>query len=408
MNSTASADSAAWTRTALIAVASAAAIVTLSMGVRQSFGLMMQPVGSDLGISREAFGLAIALQNLLFGLVQPFIGAASDRFGTRPTLIGGSLLYIAGLLLAASATGATSLGLALGLMVGMALSATTFVVVLSAVGRVVPEAQRSLAFGLVTAGGSLGQFAVVPLAQGLVGAFDWRIALWILSALIAFIALLAFGLPGRPRTGATAPVIEGPELGEALRCASRYSPYWLLNGGFFVCGFHVAFVGTHLPAYLVDGGLSPAIGAWSLALIGLFNIAGSWLFGLWGGRHSRTGLLAALYFARGLAMVVFLWLPLTPVSALVFASVFGFLWLGTVPLTSGAVVSMFGLRQLSTLYGIVFLSHQVGAFFGAWWAGRLFDATGSYEVIWWTSVALALLAAALSAATREQRAWQPA
>lgn len=408
MNSTASADSAAWTRTALIAVASAAAIVTLSMGVRQSFGLMMQPVGSDLGISREAFGFAIALQNLLFGLVQPFIGAASDRFGTRPTLIGGSLLYIAGLLLAASATGATSLGLALGVMVGMALSATTFVVVLSAVGRVVPEAQRSLAFGLVTAGGSLGQFAVVPLAQGLVGAFDWRIALWILSALIAFIALLAFGLPGRMRRGASAPAVEGPELGEALRCASRHTPYWLLNGGFFVCGFHVAFVGTHLPAYLVDGGLSPAIGAWALALIGLFNIAGSWLFGLWGGRHSRTGLLAALYLARGLAMVIFLWLPLTPASALVFASVFGFLWLGTVPLTSGAVVSMFGLRQLSTLYGIVFLSHQVGAFFGAWWAGRLFDATGSYEAIWWTSVALALLAAAISAATREQRAWQPA
>lgn len=401
-------DASVWTRTALIAVASAAAIVTLSMGVRQSFGLMMQPVGSELGISREAFGFAIALQNLLFGLVQPFVGAAADRFGTRPTLIGGSLLYIAGLVLAASATGATSLGLALGVMVGMALSATTFVVVLSAVGRVVPEAQRSLAFGLVTAGGSLGQFAVVPLAQGLVGAFDWRIALWILSALIALIALLAFGLPGRLRKGASAPLIEGPELGVALRSAARHKHYWLLNGGFFVCGFHVAFVGTHLPAYLVDGGLSPAVGAWALALIGLFNIAGSWLFGLWGGRHSRTGLLSALYFARAVAIVLFLWLPLTPASALVFASVFGFLWLGTVPLTSGAVVSMFGMRQLSTLYGIVFLSHQVGAFFGAWWAGRLFDATGSYDAIWWTSVVLALLAAALSAATREHRAWQPA
>jgi predicted MFS family arabinose efflux permease len=369
---------------------------------------MMQPVGSELGISREAFGFAIALQNLLFGLVQPFIGAAADRFGTRPTLIGGSLLYIAGLVLAASATGATSLGLALGVMVGMALSATTFVVVLSAVGRVVPEAQRSLAFGLVTAGGSLGQFAVVPLAQGLVGAFDWRIALWILSGLIAFVALLAFGLPGRPRKGASVAAVEGPELGEALRSAARHPHYWLLNGGFFVCGFHVAFVGTHLPAYLVDGGLSPAVGAWSLALIGLFNIAGSWLFGLWGGRHSRTGLLSALYFARGVAIVLFLWLPLSPATALVFASVFGFLWLGTVPLTSGAVVSMFGLRQLSTLYGIVFLSHQVGAFIGAWWAGRLFDATGSYDAIWWTSVALALLASALSAATRERRVWQPA
>lgn len=398
----------AWTRTALIAVAAAAAIVTLSMGVRQSFGLMMQPVGSELGISREAFGFAIALQNLLFGLVQPFIGAAADRFGTRPTLIGGSLLYIAGLVLAASASGAHSLGLALGVMVGMALSATTFVVVLSAVGRVVPEAQRSLAFGLVTAGGSLGQFAVVPLAQGLIGAIDWRMALWILAGLIALIAALAYGLPGRPRRGEAAPVIEGPELGLALRLAARQPHYWLLNGGFFVCGFHVAFVGTHLPAYLVDGGLSPAVGAWALALIGLFNIAGSWLFGLWGGRHSRTGLLAALYFARAVAITLFLWLPLSPASALLFSAAFGFLWLGTVPLTSGVVAGMFGLRQLSTLYGIVFLSHQVGAFLGAWWAGRLFDASGSYDAIWWTSVALALLAAGLSLATRERRAWQPA
>ena len=399
-----------WSRTALIAVASAALIVTLSMGVRQSFGLMMVPVGRELAISREAFGFAIALQNLLFGLVQPFIGAAADRFGTRPTLIVGALVYILGLIGAALASGATELMLAFGLMVGMALSATTFVVVLSAVGRVVHESQRSLAFGLVTAGGSLGQFAVVPLAQGLLGALDWRLTLWVLAGLIALIAIVAFGLPRAQRETRSADEVaaSGPDLLPALKLAARHSHYWLLNGGFFVCGFHVAFVGTHLPAYLVDGGLSPTVGAWSLALIGLFNIAGSWLFGLWGGRHSRTGLLAWLYAARGVAIVVFLWLPLTPASALAFASVFGFLWLGTVPLTSGAVVSMFGMRQLSTLYGIVFLSHQVGAFIGAWWAGRLFDATGSYDAIWWTSIALAALAAALSAATRERRAWQPA
>jgi predicted MFS family arabinose efflux permease len=405
---TLSAAEADWTRSALFAVASAAAIVTLSMGVRQSFGLLLQPVGSELGISRESFGFAIAVQNLLFGLVQPFIGAASDRFGTRPTLIAGSLLYVAGLVLAASASGAESLGLALGLMVGMALSATTFVVVLSAVGRVVHASQRSLAFGLVTAGGSLGQFAVVPLAQGLIGFFDWRMALLLMSGLIALIVALAFGLPGRGARAGGAADVDGPELSHALQLAARHPHYWLLNGGFFVCGFHVAFVGTHLPAYLVDGGLAPAIGAWSLALIGLFNIAGSWLFGLWGGRHSRMGLLTALYAARGVAILLFLWLPLSNVSALLFAAVFGFLWLGTVPLTSGAVAAMFGLRQLSTLYGIVFLSHQVGAFFGAWWAGRLFDATGSYAAIWWTSVALAVLAAVLSALTREHRAWQPA
>jgi predicted MFS family arabinose efflux permease len=389
-----------WTRTALIAVTSAAFIVTISMGTRQSFGLLMQPIGTDIEISRAGFGFAIALQNLLFGLVQPFVGALSDRFGARRTLILGAVLYAIGLSAAAYAQTSGALVATFGVMIGLAMSATTFVVVLSAVGRLVAPAQRSVAFGIVTAGGSLGQFLVVPLAQGLIGAFGWRSSLLLLAILLLSIIVAAFGIRGdkAPASGAAG---AGAGIGPVLRAASRHPHYWLLNGGFFVCGFHVAFVGTHLPAYLVDSGLGAPVGAWSLALIGLFNILGSYLFGVWGGSRSRPRLLAQLYFARAVAIVVFLAVPLSPASSLVFAATFGFLWLGTVPLTSGAVASMFGITHLSALFGIVFLSHQVGAFLGAWWAGELFERTGSYDAVWYTSIALALIAAGLSAVTRD-------
>ena len=400
-----------WTRTAIIAVAAAAFIVTISMGVRQSFGLLMQPVGRELGIAREAFGFAIAVQNLLFGIAQPFVAALSERIGTRRTLIGGALVYIVGLLIAAGVHASGGLVLSFGVLMGFALSGTTFVIVLGAVGKLVDPAQRSVAFGLVTAGGSLGQFAVVPLAQQLIGAFGWRMALVLLAVLVATVVVAAFGFHAKGKAGSAAsPRAPGePEwaLGTALAHASRHPHYWLLNGGFFVCGFHIAFVGTHLPAYLVDRGIPAAIGAWALALIGLFNIAGSYLFGVWGGKRSRPMLLAGLYAARAFAIAAFIMLPLSATSALVFASAFGFLWLGTVPLTSGAVASMFGLRHLSTLNGVVFLSHQVGAFFGAWWAGLLFDRTGSYDTIWHASIALGLIAAALSAATRDRAAFPP-
>lgn len=398
-----------WTRTAVIAVIAAAFIVTISMGVRQSFGLLMQPIGRELGVARESFGFAIALQNLLFGIAQPFVAALSERLGTRRTLIIGAVVYIIGLLLAATVQTSTGLIVSFGVLVGFALSGTTFVIVLGAVGRLVAPEHRSMAFGLVTAGGSLGQFAVVPLAQGLIASFGWRMALVFLALLSASVIIAAFGFRAR-KAGmqALGPRAEGEpdwQLGTALRHASCHPHYWLLNGGFFVCGFHISFVGTHLPAYLVDQGLPASIGAWSLALIGLFNIAGSYLFGVWGGRRSRPMLLASLYVARSLAIALFVFLPLSPLSALVFASVFGFLWLGTVPLTSGALVSMFGIRHLSTLYGVVFLSHQLGAFLGAWWAGLLFDRTGSYDAIWYVSIALGLVAAALSAMTHDRAAY---
>lgn len=374
---------------------SAAAIVTIAMGVRQAFGLFLPDMSTDLSIGRSSFGLSLALQNLLFGLAQPFVGALADRHGAGRVVAGGTLLYAAGLIAASIAGSAIGLHLSFGLMVGMALSATTFVVVLGAVGRAVTPERRSMAFGIVTAGGSLGQFLVVPAGQLLIGELGWRMALVALAGLIAVMLALAVGVSGKPQAAGPQAGGAGQTLRQALGEAAGHGGFWLLNAGFFVCGFHVAFIATHFPAYLTDKGLGLAIGANALALVGLFNIFGSYLFGVWGGRWSKKGLLAALYAARGVVMIAFLVAPLTPVSALLFAAAMGFLWLGTVPLTSGLVGQIFGMRYLSTLYGIVFLGHQLGSFCGAWIAGLMFDWTGSYDSIWVASVALGFIAALL-------------
>lgn len=381
-------------RRAAWVVGCAAAIVTLAMGVRQAFGLFLPDMSGDLDIGRSSFGLALALQNLLFGLAQPFVGALADRHGAGRVVAVGTVLYAAGLVAAAMAGSALGLHLSFGVMIGLALSGTTFVVVLGAVGRIVTAEQRSRAFGIVTAGGSLGQFLVVPLGQWLIAALGWRWALVALAGLIATMLVLAIGVAGRP-AAANSTVDDPQSLGGALREAVAHPGFWLLNAGFFVCGFHVAFVATHFPAYLTDKGLGLSIGANSLALIGLFNIFGSYMFGAWGGRFSKKGLLAALYAARGVGMIAFLLVPLTPASALIFASAMGFLWLGTVPLTSGLIGQMFGIRYLSMLYGLVFLGHQLGSFCGAWIAGLMFDRTGSYDSIWVASVVLAFAAALL-------------
>ncbi len=378
---------------ASIVIFAAAAIVTIAMGVRQSFGLFLPDMSTDLGIGRSEFGLALAMQNLLFGFAQPFVGALGDKYGAGRIVAAGTLLYIAGLVGASFAAGAFGLYVSFGLLVGMSMSATTFVTVLGAVGRVVPEAKRGMAFGIVTAGGSLGQFLLVPVGQLFIAELGWRMALIALAGIVAVMFVLAIGVAGKPQ----APVVAGPaqSMREALREATAHRGFWLLNAGFFVCGFHVAFVATHFPAYLSDKGLGLSIGATALALVGLFNIFGSYLFGMGGDRWSKTRLLAGLYAARGVAMIAFLALPLTPVTALAFAATMGLLWLGTVPLTSGLIGQIFGIRYLSTLYGIVFLSHQVGSFFGAWSAGLMFDLTGSYDSVWAASVVLAFAAAAL-------------
>lgn len=375
---------------AWIMVVAGAVVVTLSMGVRQAFGLFLTPLGLDLNIGRESFGLAIAIQNLLFGLIQPFVGAWADKHGAGKVTAVGAIIYLAGLIIASFAAGLFGITLGLGVLVGLAMAGCTFTVILGAVGKAVPEGQRTLAFGIVTAGGSLGQFLVVPAAQGLIDALDWRGALLVLGGLIVLILPLALGLAGKPPepTGN-----DGPPLKAALKEAMAHPSFWMLNLGFFVCGFHIAFVGTHLPAYLRDQGLTPGVGAMSLALIGLFNIVGSAAWGAWGSKHSKKRLLVMVYALRGVAIALFLIVPISAASALIFASTFGFLWLGTVPLTNGLVALIYGVRNLSALGGIVFLSHQVGAFLGAWLAGLAFAALGSYDAVWIASILLAGLAA---------------
>jgi MFS family permease len=375
-----------------IVIACAAFIVTLAMGVRQAFGLFLPQMSVSLGLGRESFGMAMAISNLMFGLAQPFVGALADRHGAGRVVFFGTLLYVAGLIGAAKVGSAIGLHLTFGMMVGLALAATTFVVVLGAVGRVVPAERRGLAFGIVTAGGSLGQFLVVPGAQLLLSELGYRLALIALAGLVAVCAVLAIGVAGRPQ-GALASPEPAQSLRGALAEAAAHRGYWLLNAGFFVCGFHIAFIATHFPAYLNDKGLGLEIGASALALVGLFNIFGSYLFGLSGDIWRKQYVLSGLYAARGVVIIIFLLLPLTAWSALAFAAALGFLWLGTVPLTSGLVGQIFGVRYLSTLYGIVFLSHQVGSFFGAWAAGYFYDRSGTYDWAWGASILLAFFAA---------------
>ncbi len=370
-----------------------AAIVAVAMGVRQSFGIFLRPVAMDLGIGREAFAFAIAIQNLLFGLAQPAVGLIADRLGAGRVVAAGAVVYAAGLVLATVSRDPATLSVTLGILVGLGLSGTTYVVVLGAVGRAVAPERRSLAFGIVTAAGSFGMFAVVPGAQAVLTSFDWQIAFLALAASVALTGLLGLGVAGRPDPAAGGAPPQS--VIAALDEAGRRSGYWLLSLGFFVCGFHIAFIATHLPAYLADHAISPQASAYALAMIGLFNILGSYGFGALGGRWRKKYLLAAIYLARAALFAVFLIVPLTPVAAIAFGAAIGFLWLGTVPLTSGMVAQMFGARYLSMLYGVVFLWHQLGSFLGVWLGGIAYDLTGSYDMVWLAALALGVIAAAI-------------
>jgi len=388
----------AWWQSPAVVVIAGGLVVLVSMGLRQSFGIFMQPLGCVLGIDRENFGLAIALQNLLLGL--PLAGYLADRFSPRRVVIWGALLYGAAMFLMTRIGGTPGLLLVLGVLTGTAQSATTFVVVLGAVGRVVAPARRTLAFGVVTGLGSFGMFLMIPLANHwlLGGGWDWAFEALAWTTLVMVFAAV-FLPPGVPGEAA-----QGPGLGTLLRSASGHRGYLLLISGFFVCGFHVAFIATHLPAYAVDMGLDRAVAANALALIGLFNILGSLLFGWLGDRYRKKYLLSWLYALRAVVISGFLVFPLTEVTALLFGALIGVIWLGTVPLTSGMVGQVFGTRYLGTLYGVVFLGHQLGAFLGAWWAGRVFEASGSYDAVWWTAVALGVIAAAIHVLIDDRRA----
>ncbi|QXD25163.1 MFS transporter [Opitutia bacterium ISCC 51] len=364
--------------------------VGVGMGARQSLGLFLQPISESLSTGRGTFSLAIAVQNILFGL--PFAGMLADKIGPRWVVVGGAVLYAAGFAILSAASSVFTLYFGMGVLVGLALSGTSYVVVLGAVARVVPAERRSTAFGIVTAAGSFGTFAVVPGMQWLINAVGWESTLWYAAVLVGIIGLFALGYPSGSTLSNTDPSNTEP-LGKSLRNACTHSGYLLLNIGFFVCGFHVAFIATHLPAYLADHGLPKMIAATALSLIGLFNMGGSYLFGRLGDRYRKKYLLSILYGIRALIICCFLIVPVTNATALIFACFIGFVWLATVPLTSGTVAQIFGSRHLSSLYGIVFFSHQLGSFLGVWLGGRIYDASGSYNLVWIGAIILGFAAA---------------
>ncbi|MDB6446696.1 MULTISPECIES: MFS transporter [Pseudomonas] len=375
-----------------------ALILALSLGVRHGFGLFLAPMSAEFGWGREVFAFAIALQNLIWGLAQPFTGALADRFGAARVVLIGGVLYALGLLFMGLSDSAWSLSLSAGLLIGIGLSGTSFSVILGVVGRAVPADKRSMGMGIASAAGSFGQFAMLPGTLGLIGWLGWSAALLALGLLVALIVPLVSMLKDVP-----APLSSHEQtLSEALREACSHSGFWLLAFGFFVCGFQVVFIGVHLPAYLVDQHLPASVGTTVLALVGLFNIFGTYTAGWLGGRMSKPRLLTGLYLLRAVVIGLFLWLPVTTTTAYLFGMAMGFLWLSTVPLTNGTVATLFGVRNLSMLGGIVFLFHQLGSFLGGWLGGVVYDRTGSYDLIWQVAVLLSLLAAALNWPVRER------
>jgi predicted MFS family arabinose efflux permease len=381
-----------WNNPVLILVC-ASIVLILSFGIRTSFGIFLAPVTTDLGLGRTSFAFAIAIQSLLWGVSQPFAGAIADRYGSGRVVAICGLMYVLGLVLMANATTAADLTLSNGLLIGFALSGTGFPVLLSVVGRSVDESRRSLFLGFASAGGSSGQVLMVPLGQILLDGFGWSEALLWIALLASLMVPLAAALTGKP--SAASDRLLKQSLSEAIAEASRHGGYWYLTAGFFVCGFHVTFIATHLPAFIIDRGASPALGAVALALIGFGNIIGSLTCGVLGGRYPKKRVLAGLYLARSVVITLFILAPISDVSIMLFAAGIGLLWLGTVPLTSGLVAQMFGVRYMATLFGFVFFSHQLGSFLGAWLGGYVYDTTGSYDLVWWVAVALGIVAAAL-------------
>jgi MFS family permease len=376
-----------------------AMIVTLSMGIRHGFGLWLQPITMERGWTRETFAFALAVQNLAWGLAGPLAGALADRFGAFRVIVIGSLLYAAGLVLMALATSGLAFTGSAGLLLGMAQSGTTYAVIYGVISRNVDPSKRSWAMGVAAAAGSFGQFLMVPVENWLIGTWGWQNALFILGCLALAIAPLAFGLK-EPKAVA-APGAHHQSIGSALREAFAYPSFQLLMAGYFVCGFQVVFIGVHMPSYLKDQGLTPNVATTALALIGLFNVFGTYAAGVIGQRWPKKYLLSSIYILRSVAIVIFLSAPLTPWSVYVFSAVMGVLWLSTVPPTNAVIAQIFGVQYMSMLGGFVFLSHQVGSFLGVWLGGKLYDATGSYDVVWWISVALGVFAALVNLPVRE-------
>ena len=396
-----------------IPVICGAIILTIGIGARQSFGIFQKPIAADLDVGRELWSFSNALALLLMGVFAPFAGNLADRFGTARTVGAGGALYVAGMLMIAMATEGVMLTVG-NALAGIGMAAAGFGPILGAIGRQTPVEWRSSALGIATAGGSFGQFAIVPFASILQNRLDnWHSTMFVLAAVSVMMVPLAVGLRENRAVPSKAAGARRPQSSkDALQEAFRTQGFWLLTIGFFVCGFHVTFIGLHLPSYISDNSVGLSffgrpisaieLGGWAIGLVGLFNIVGSLLWGWLGGHHLRKDMLALLYALRALAFVLFLALPLSWISVLLFAASLGFLWLGTVPLTSGLVGYMFGPVHMSMLWGIVFFSHQLGSFLGGWGAGHLYDVRGNYDLIWWISVGLGVFAALIHWLIREQ------
>mgnify|MGYP006431734299 FL=1 len=387
-----SAPNAFW-RSPVFVLIAAAMIVFMSFGIRQSFGLFMRPVSVDMGWEREVLSLALATQNLMIGLSAPFAGALAIRWGAPRTVALGGVIFGLGIFLMSQATSPEWMFGSAGLMAGAGLGACGLPLILAIVGQVAPEAKRSLWLGMATACATGGQLLIVPISQSLLLGYDWVLALIVLSLFAGLIVPMAFSMSGAVTkdTGQDTEI----SLGEALKEAGGHRGFIFLTAGFYVCGFQVAFIAVHLPAYLADQGASATLGATALMLIAFFNMIGSWASGWMGGRLSKKYLLSGIYVLRAMIIAVFIMLPVGPISVSIFAAAIGLLWLSTVPLTSGLVAQIFGTRYMGMLYGIVYLSHQMGSFSGVWLGGRLYDDTGSYDVVWWGAIALGLMSALL-------------
>jgi MFS family permease len=384
-----------------IALAAGCMLALLSFGLRGTFGLFTAPLSEARGWDREVFAFAVAIQNIAWGVAQPLAGVVADRWGAARVVFVGGVLYALGLAAAPFAETPLMLHLTVGVLTGLGMGGASYITVLAALGRMAPEAQRSWALGVGTAAGSLGQFMVVPLAQVFIGTHGWGDAFLWLAALGALMPLLAFGLLGdRPAPRQIDARPEASVLG-VIAAAFRLPSYRLLLAGFFVCGFQLAFITVHMPPWLADLGLDPSLAALGIALVGLFNVAGAYAAGVLGARHSRRRLLSAIYLGRAVAVALFITLPVTPLTVLLFGATMGLLWLSTVPLTSGLVALFFGTRDLATLFGVIFLGHQVGSFLGVWLGAVILNATGSYDMAWWLAVLLGLLAALVHLPIRE-------
>jgi MFS family permease len=382
-------------RTPAVLIAVGCAIALIAFGPRSAIGQFLSPMSFGHGWGRETFSFAIAIQNLLWGATQPFAGAIADRFGPVRVLSGGALLYAIGLAWMANANSIVALDLSAGVTIGFGLAGCSFPMVIGALGKLVPDNWRAIAFGAGTAAGSFGQFLYSPLAHSLIEAFSWQTALLVFAGSMLLVLPLSLAL-ATPRAAPVAGAPKTQSSRQALMEAFGHRSYVLLVLGFFTCGFQLAFVTVHLPSYLLDRGLGADIGAWTIALIGLFNIVGSLSSGWLSGRMPKRYLLSSIYFARALSIVAFIVFPATTVSTLLFGAVTGLLWLSTVPPTSGLVALMFGTRWLTMLFGFAFFSHQVGGFLGVWLGGWAFEATGSYNLVWWLSVFFGIASAVIN------------